>query len=382
MKTTAELAIVGGGIMGLSIAYHLAKKKHTDVVVLESSYVASGASGRNGGGVRAQWSSARNVRLMQESIALCRNFARELKVNIWLRQGGYLFLARNQADLVRLEKNAALQNQLGLKTRLLSTSEANQVVPELRLDAYAGAAYNPDDGIVFPWSFLWGYAARASELGVEFRTHEPVLSIERGDGYLLRTTKGTLRAKRIVNAAGAWSPRIARMVGLELPNHPVRHEIFSSEPLKPFLQPMVSVIGTGLYFSQSMRGEIVSGITVPGHASCTVEDSMKSSLAFLEHVGPALVSLCPRFADVKVLRAWAGPYDETEDGNPIVGAPEAMPDFFLCCGFSGHGFMMAPVIGKRYAELLTGGGRDELFDKWPLERFARGQLDREDFSIG
>jgi sarcosine oxidase subunit beta len=193
----------------------------------------------------------------------------------------------------------------------------------------------------------------------------------------VRTSKGWVRARRVVNAAGAWSPEVARMVGIALPNHPHRHEILSTEPLKPFLRPMVSVLSSGLYFSQSMRGEIVTGITVPDEDR-TVK--LGSRLLFLELLAAEIVRLLPQLAGVKVVRQWAGPYDLSPDGHPILG--EALPGFYLCCGFTGHGFMMAPVIARYYGEWLAGGPKHELFDRCRLSRFAEGPLESEEMIIG
>ena len=380
----AEVAIVGGGVMGLAIAYHLAKRGLTDVVVIERGYLAEGASGRNGGGVRQQWSTEINIRLMQESVELCRRFAVDLGVNVWFRQGGYLFLARSDRELARLAKNIDLQNRCGVATRMLDPREANAIVPELDVTGVVGAAYNPSDGILFPWPFLWGYARQAAAMGVKLFMQTPVGGIEPepGGGYTLRTPRGAVRARRVVNACGAWSPKLAALIGVDVPTYPIRHEICSSEPLKPFLRPMVSELASGLYCSQSMRGEIVGGVTIPGHASTY---SMGSTLEFLATYARRLVRLMPILGDVKILRQWAGPYDQSPDGNPILGTPAGHPDFFLACGFVGHGFMMAPIIGKLYAEWLTGDQPHEIFGRSQLARFFDGSgaaTAKEDFNIG
>jgi sarcosine oxidase subunit beta len=382
----AEIVIVGGGVVGLSIAYQLAKRGLTDVCVLERGYLAEGASGRNGGGVRQQWSTALNIRLMQQSVDLCRGFAKELGVNVWFRQGGYLFLARTAAEVARLEKNIDLQNKCGVPTRMLSPGEAQEIVPELDLEGIVGASYNPSDGILFPWPFLWGYAQQAARLGVQLFTHTPVTGIDvvggpTGAGFVVTTPRGRVQARRVIDACGAWSPEIARMVGVTLPTWPIRHEICSSEPLKPFLKPMVSELTSGLYCSQSMRGEIVGGVSMPGERSTF---SMGSRLAFVATYARRLVRLMPVLGDIKILRQWAGPYDCSPDGNPILGEPPGVPGFYLACGFVGHGFMMAPVVGQLYAEWLTGGPRHELFDRSQLGRFTdgSGSRDKEDFNIG
>ncbi len=387
LPATAEIAIVGGGVMGLSIAYHLARLGLDDVVVIERGYLAEGASGRNGGGVRQQWSTELNIRLMQESVELCRRFAVELGVNVWFRQGGYLFLARSAKEVARLERNIGLQNRCGVATRMLEPREAQDIVPELDLTGIVGASYNPTDGILFPWPFLWGYARQAAAHGVEVFTQTPVGGLERiagpgGGGYVVRTPRGAVKAKRVINACGAWSPKLAELVGVKVPTYPIRHEICSSEPLKPFLRPMVSELASGLYCSQSMRGEIVGGVSLPGHGSTY---AMGSTLEFLATYARRLVRLMPILGDVKILRQWAGPYDQSPDGNPIVGAAPGHPDFLLACGFVGHGFMMAPIVGKLYAEWLTGGQPHDMFTRYTLDRFAGGTPvsgPREDFNIG
>ena len=304
---------------------------------------------------------------------------------------------RMAATRARMEKNIALQNKHGVPTRLLSPDEALDVVPELDVSRVLCASYNPHDGILFPWPFLWGYADQAARRGVEIHIYTGVTAIERtASGFEVQTTKGPVRAPRVVNAAGAWSPEVARLLGLTLPDHPHRHEILSTEPLKPFLGPMVSVLESGLYFSQSMRGEIVTGVTVPDapgaeatgradpHKSFSDDGGVKmgSRLRFLNVLAREILAVMPRLARVRVLRQWAGPYDISPDGNPIVGEHPDVPGFFLVCGFMGHGFMMAPVVGRYYGEWLAGGPKPEFMDRWRLARFREGPLEREEMIIG
>jgi sarcosine oxidase subunit beta len=396
MRDHADVVIVGAGIMGLSIAYHLAARGVTNVTVVDRSYLCGGASGRNGGGVRAQWSSENNVRLMQESIRMCREFATKMKINVWFRQGGYLFLARTPAIRASLEKSVATQNECGLPTRMLTPAEARRIVPELATDGVEAASFNADDGVVFPWPFVWGYAQAAQKLGVEVVTFHDVAGFEttgtRIDGVRVRPCgpgatgpTATLRTHRVVNAAGAWAPEVARLLGVDLPNKPHRHEICSTEPLKPWLKPLVADLSDGLYFSQSTRGEIVGGI---GNEYVPPGLDQQSSHAFLGKYARSLVRACPVLARVKVLRQWAGCYDLTPDANPICGPVDAAEHFYQASGFMGHGFMMAPIIGKLMAELIAGGpGGTEgppvpMLDRWNLRRFAEGELLSEAMIIG
>lgn len=388
------IVIVGAGIMGLSVAYQLAKRGITDVVVLDRGYLCNGASGRNGGGIRAQWSSENNIRLMQESLQMCRDFAKELRFNVWFRQGGYLFLARDEKTASTLRQSAELQNACGLGTQLLTGREAARVVPQLKADGIALASFNPKDAVVFPWPFVWGFARGAEQLGVSVRPFTSVVSIETRGGRISgvrtravdssgRPREGSapefLAARVVINACGAWSPELAKLASVDLPNRPHRHEICSTEPLKPWLKPLVADLTDGLYFSQSTRGEIVGGI---GQSYVPHGLNQESSHAFLGKYARSLTRACPILGEVKVLRQWAGCYDITPDANPIVGPVDEVDHFYQASGFMGHGFMMAPIIGKLYAEELIAEKPSPLFEKWNLRRFKEGKLLSEAMIIG
>ena len=382
MRDRAEVVVVGAGIMGLAIAYNLAKNHGiADVVVVDRGYLCGGASGRNGGGVRAQFGSEENIRLMQESIRICRDFAREMRINVWFRQGGYLFLVRSEEGRRTLEKSVSVQNSCGLGTRMLTPKEAKRIVPELSTEGVVAASYNHEDGVVFPWPFVWGYAHGAQRLGVDIAAFTRVTGFrttgKRIDAVI--TDKGEIRTNRVVNAAGAWSPEVARLLGVELPNHPHRHEICSTEPLKLWLKPLVADLSNGLYFSQSMRGEIVGGIS--NHDVPPGLD-MRSSTAFLALYGKALLTACPVLGSVKVLRQWAGCYDLTPDANPIVGEVDEVDGFYQASGFMGHGFMMAPVMGRILAQHIAEGTDLPMFQRWNLRRFKEGRLLSEAMIIG
>ncbi len=392
MRADADVVIVGGGIMGLAIAYHLATRGVTKVTVVEKSYLCSGASGRNGGGVRAQWSSEANVRLMQESIEMCRDFAQKMKINVWFRQGGYLFLARSAQKVQALEQSVKVQNECGLGTSMLTPSEAKKIVPELDATPILAASYNPDDGVVFPWPFVWGYAQAAQRLGVEVIPFCDVIGFEtsgsRIDAVTVRPNREIgssekreqkIATHKVVNAAGAWSPEVAKMLGIDLPNRPHRHEICSSEPFKPWLRPLVADLTDGLYFSQSTRGEIVGGIS-QRHVPPGI--NQESSHTFLGRYAQAITRTCPILGAAKVLRQWAGCYDITPDANPIVGEVDGIDHFYQASGFMGHGFMMAPIIGKLLAQYIVDDAPLPLFDRWNLRRFDRGELLSEAMIIG
>ena len=370
--------------MGLSVAYHLAADHGVKrIIVVDAGYLCGGASGRNGGGVRAQWSSETNILLMRESLALFRQFAERHHINTWFRAGGYLFLARTDEAAKQLAENVELQNRCGVHSELLSPEGISEIVPELSPRGVIAASYNAKDAVVFPWPFVWGYAESARALGVEVRTFTRVTGIETHGRSItgVQTEQGRIDTSVVVNACGALGPSIAKMVGVELPTHPHRHEICSTEPLKPWLKPLVADLSDGLYFSQSIRGEIVGGI---GNERVPKGADQRSSARFLALYARSLTRACPRLGDVRVLRQWAGLYDISPDANPIIGPVDTVDGFFLLSGFMGHGFMMAPVIGKRLASRIARGSSSdaELFERWSLARFATGRLLKEGMIIG
>jgi sarcosine oxidase subunit beta len=380
LPARADVVIVGGGIMGLALACELGRRGVEDVLVLERSYLNAGASGRNGGGVRAQWSTPTMVRLGLRSLALFERFASDMGVNVWFRRGGYLFLATEERHVRQLERNQEVQRPFGMRTRIVSPAEALEIVPQLDSRRFRAASWNPDDGVLFPWPFLWGYASRAEAQGATVRTFTEVTGFDVAGPRIeaVRTTDGRVACDTVVNAAGAWSASVARLAGVELPNRPTRHEILVTDPLKPWLGPLVSLLGTGLYFSQSQRGEIVGGMGDPAEPA-GIESG--STLRFLARFARTLTGLVPATRPLRVMRQWAGCYDVTPDNNPILGA--AGPENFLqLSGFVGHGFMMAPAVAEAMADWMTGRGRDEIFERFTLDRFSRPGGAREEFIIG
>jgi len=382
VKKACDVIVVGGGIMGLSLAYHLARMEpRRSIVVLEASYLCSGASGRNGGGVRAQWANELSVRLMQESLGEFRNFAREHRINTWFRQGGYLFLARSQGRAEELGRSVEVQRKAGLDTELLSHEQVKRVVPELSTEGVLAASYNAHDAVVFPWPFVWGYAEGARQRGVQIETFTRVTDVlvKKAEIAGVETSHGTIRAPVVVVACGALSPAVAAMAGVDLPTVPHRHEICATEPLKPFLTPLVADLTDGLYFSQSTRGEIVGGIS---DARAPHGDDQSSSARFLGLYARALVNRFPRLGAARILRQWAGLYDISPDQGPILGAAPSPRGLFLVSGFTGHGFMMAPVVGKRLARLIAHGTSSVEIDTWTLSRFREGRKLPADMIIG
>ncbi|MGP8148269.1 MAG: NAD(P)/FAD-dependent oxidoreductase [Thermoplasmata archaeon] len=357
-RDTYRTVVVGAGIVGLFTAYHLARAGGGPILVVDRGFLSSGASGRNGGGIRQQWETRGTVRLARESVQAYRRFGLEFGFNIWFRQSGYLFLAENEGELARLRAVHALVVSEGLPSKVLDTDGVARLVDGIAPGAAVGGTYLASDGTLYPFPAVWGVYEAIRSLGVEVAFGVEALGVEVRDGRVagLLTSKGPVGTSTVVNAAGGWSGDLSRRAGLDVPNVATRHEILATEAMKPFLDPMVVRVSDGLYFSQSMRGEVIGGLTLP-HRPGTSR-GVGSSAAFLTTMARALVSLLPRLGSVGVLRAWSGFYDDTPDGFPVIGEDPRLPGFVHGNGFGGHGFMLAPATARRIALAALGQPTD------------------------
>jgi sarcosine oxidase, subunit beta len=352
-RTDYRVVIVGAGILGLYSAFHLARAGERRVLVVDRGRLSAGGSGRNGGGVRQQWETRSTIRLAREAVAAYRRFGRDFGHNVWFRQGGYLFLAESSGELDHLARVRDAGRAEGLPVRLLGKEEVARLVDGIAPGACVGGCYLASDGTVYPYPAVWGVYEAVRALGVDVALGVEALGVrrdERGGVAELLTSSGGVRTPTVVNAAGGWSGEFSRRCGLEVPNVATRHEILATEPMKAFLDPMVVRASDGLYFSQSMRGELVGGLAVP-HAPGT-QAGVPSSPRFLAAMASALVGLLPRLAGLGVLRAWAGFYDDTPDGLPVIGEDPRLGGFVHANGFGGHGFMLAPSASARVAKAV------------------------------
>ena len=357
-RDSYRTVVVGAGIVGLFTAYHIARGGGGPVLVVDRGFLSGGASGRNGGGVRQQWETRATVRLAREAVEAYRHFGRDFGFNIWFRQSGYLFLAENAEELARLKTVHALVASEGLPSTVLDADGVARFVDGIAPGAAVGGTYLGSDGTLYPFPAVWGVHEAARSLGVEVALGVEAIGVEVRNGRVagVLTSNGPVGTSTVVNAAGGWSGDFSRRSGLEVPNVATRHEILATESMKPFLDPMVVRASDGLYFSQSMRGEIIGGITLP-HRSGT-SGGQGSSPAFLTAMARALVGLLPRLGSVGVLRSWSGFYDDTPDGFPVIGEDPRLPGFVHGNGFGGHGFMLAPATSRRIALAVLGEKTD------------------------
>ena len=382
MKT--DVAVIGGGINGCAIAYNLAKRG-IDTVLLERNYLASGATGRCAGGIRQQFTAKNNIRLAVESVKIFEKFEEELDCDIEFIQGGYLVLAHSEQEVKEFKENMRIQKELGLDVKFLGCDEIKDMVSFLDLEKIGaiGATFCPTDGHANPLKVAEAYANSAGKLGAEIHTFTEVKNIKiKNEAFLIRTSRNetdNMRAEVIVNAAGGYSKNIAKMVGIELPNEPYRHEILATEPLNYFLDPVIISFHDGIYFLQQKHGEIVGGISNPDEPC---GPNISSSLEFLKRMARTLTRYIPAFKHLNVVRQWAGLYDMTPDAMPILGPVDELPNFINVNGFSGHGFMVSPFVAKLMAELISEGKATLPLDDFALSRFKVKTIEKETCVVG
>jgi sarcosine oxidase subunit beta len=370
----AQVAVVGGGCVGASAAYHLARAGVKDVVVVERDYPGSGASGRCAGGMRQQWSAEGNVRLAKLSIETFANFEAETGHDVEFVQGGYLLTAYNDEWAATLKSEIAVQNACGVPTRFVPPEEAVSIAPVLDPRGMVGASYGPTDGKANPFLVVKAYSERAQEMGVRFMTRTEVTGLETsGDRVTaVETSAGRLEADWVVDAAGGHAADVAEMAGVRVPVVPYRHQILVTEPVAPCHDPMVIDIEHNIYFCQAKHGAFLIGQTdqdqPPG-------DDVSCGWEFPRQIAAKVMHLAPRLAKLKVLRQWAGLYAVTPDHQPVIDRLGVYSNFLIAAGFSGHGFMLSPISGKLLAEMIT-EGRARTVDTAPfaLSRFDSGEL--------
>jgi sarcosine oxidase subunit beta len=378
--TTADVVIIGGGIVGSSIAWHLTAAGTKNVLVIErESAQGKGSTGKSMGGVRAQFSTPVNIQMSLYSIPFYAKFEERLGHPSGYCDQGYLFLATKASHLDYLRANMERQRALGLKAvRMLETAEIASMLPPLRSDDVLAGSFCSTDGFVDPYSAMTGFMARAVDQGATLWKKTEVTGIERdGRGICgVHTTRGPVATRAVVNAAGAWAAQIANLAGIDLPVEPLRRMLVPSEPFDefPHSSPMVIDMSNGFHFRPEGRGFLLAWNDPEEKSSYNTDFEP----AFIEKILTRAANRVPVFETLAVnpKRAWAGLYEMTPDHHAILGPVSAVPGFFLANGFSGHGVMHAPATGKIVSDLILNGKTTIVDDASVLnfDRFAKGKL--------
>jgi len=373
MKKNAEVAIVGGGIIGASIAYHLAARGVSGIVVFErEEELGTGSTGKCAGGVRLQFSTAANVEMSRISIAALKRFEQELDQPVDFKQNGYLFVLTTEEHLEAFRKNVEKQRALGVPVEVISPEAARGIVAELRIDDLVGATFCHEDGIANPHAIVQGYARGARRLGATFLKSCEVTSMEVASDRVGSLTAGGERWEvgRVVNAAGPWAKVVAGFAGIQVPVSPVRRQYFITKPLEwiPDNFPLLIDWGTGVYMHKESGGMLV------GESDPKELPSFHQQVDwdFLATVSEHAVARIPRLEEAEVATGVAGLYEISPDHNAILGPVPGIGNFFCANGFSGHGMQHAPAVGLVIAELLTDGRATSVdIAPYAIERFSR-----------
>ena len=378
LPNTADIVVIGGGVMGASAAYHLAKCGIKNIVLLEKEeFFGTGATGRCAGGVRYQFSTEINIRLSLESLPMIERFKEELGQDVNYRKCGYLLVATNEKDATTFKLNVELQNGLGVPTQLISGEEVRARLPLMKFEDAISATFNQADGIVDPNGVVAGYISAAQKLGVKALTRTEVTGIRvAGDEVeAVETTQGVIQTRVILNAAGPWAGQIGAMAGVEIPIVPVRRQMFTTDPLKEFPEdfPFVIDFAQSLYFHREGEGLLIGMSNQnekPGFDQNIDEDFEFVNLE-------AAIERMPLLERASRASHWAGLYEVTPDAHPIFGGSN-IKGFAICAGFSGHGFMHGPVAGKLISEYIIDGKFSTLdVSTLDLARFKEGRLIKE-----
>ncbi|HLY72932.1 MAG TPA: FAD-dependent oxidoreductase [Planctomycetota bacterium] len=366
------VVIIGAGIIGTSIAWHLARRGRTDVAVLEKEAAAGqGSTAKAAGGIRVQFSSPVNVELSRLSIERFENFEKEMGVSAPFTQAGYLWMAATREQMTLFEANASLQRRMGLHVELLDRAGVARKAPYVRSDDLVGGVFHGRDGYASPADFVAGYEKRARELGVRFFFGEEVIGRE---GRTVRTRMGTYTGEHVVIAAGAYSGKLGGLLGMEIPVTPVRRQCFVTEPMPEFPHPVPMTIDytTGVYLHSESGGLLIGKADKeepPGF-------NENADYGFLEKVAELAMARVPALENARIRTGWGGLYEVTPDNHPLIGAA-GEPGWWLACGFSGHGVMHAPATGMLVAELLETGRSTMDLSALRLSRFKEGSPNLE-----
>ncbi|MER7878269.1 FAD-binding oxidoreductase [Streptomyces solisilvae] len=372
VPASADVVIIGGGVMGVSIAFHLAEAGVTNIVVVERGDLGRGSSGKPIGGVRAQFSDPLNIELGSRSLRAFEEFPHRPGADIRFDTVGYLFLLDSERQASDFAAGVGLQNSLDVPSRMIGPEEAQRLCPYLSTDGLVAAAYSPADGHARPGLVVQGYATAAARAGVTIATRTAVRGMDTaGDRVVaVHTSHGRIACSAVICAAGAWSARIGDMAGVHLPVRPVKRQLAFTAPLAPPAPriPFTIDFSSTAYFHNSDDG-LLLGLADPGQAegfdTTWTPDWLELFRTVARHRAPAL-------ADMETAGGWAGLYEVTPDHNALIGRSGELPNFLYAAGFSGHGFLQAPAVGEVVRDLYL--EREPFTDVSPLsaDRFHRG----------
>ena len=378
LPNTADIVIIGGGVMGASTLYHLAARGQKNVILLEKDeFFGQGATGRCAGGVRYQFSTEINVKLSLESLPMLERFKEEIGQEIDYRQCGYLIVCTDEEDATTFKRNVELQNSLGVRTEWLNGGEVRKRLPLFNFEDAIGATFNQEDGLVDPNSVVAGYISAAAKLGGKSFNNVEVtgITVESGCVTGADTNKGFVAAPVVVNAAGPWAGLVGEMAGVGIPIISLRRQMFTTTSLPeiPKDMPFVIDFAQSLYFHREGDGLLI-GMSNP-HETHGFDQNVDEEFELVNL--EAGIARLPLVEKAGMVSHWAGLYEVTPDAHPFYGKTP-VEGFLVVGGFSGHGFMHGPISGKLMTELILDGEFKTLdVSMLDLARFEEGRLIQE-----
>jgi sarcosine oxidase subunit beta len=378
MRSRADVVVIGGGIIGVAVAFYLAKRKYGQIVIIEKEpFLGAGSTSKAAGGIRAQFSTKANIQMSMLSEKLFCQFKEDTGSEALYDQVGYLFAISSDSDIAPYTRQYELQRSLGLNVKLLKPEEIHTYAPHIRVDDIKLATFCHDDGLGDPSEFLRGYERADREMGVAIEMECEVIGIEKSGDKIsnVRTSKGNISTPLIVNCAGAWSAVIARMAGADIKVEPYKRQIVTTGELdfvKPFF-PMVVDVKSGLYFHKESKGLLL------GWADKNMKSSFDVSIEpdYTDTIIEKALDRIPQLETAEIANQWAGLYETTPDHQAIIGWDTEVPGLFHVTGFSGHGFMHAPAAGVVTAEIVAGLKPTIDISSLGPERFAHGLAHHE-----
>lgn len=376
-KSTAEIIIIGGGILGTSIAYHLAERGQKNIILLEKEYLCEGSTGLSVGGFRQQFSTPANILLSQETLRQFKNFPEKFGVEIDMHQVGYLFLSTKQKKWLELMKGVNIQREYSVPVEILKPEDIGYRWSFLNTEDLKGGTFCAEDGYADPFMIAMAFAKAAKGKGVliQEKTRVDGIQIENNRVRGVTTSRGRISGSCLINVAGPWAGEVARMAGLELPVNPFRRQVFAvtlPEAL-PIPVPMIINIDNRHYF----RGESKGILTGMSDLSEPPSFKLQTDTTFMHKVVEQLVFRAPIMSESKMVRGWAGLYAITPDENPIIGKIEEIDGFYCAVGFSGHGFQHGPAVGRFLSNLILDGQSSFDLSPFHYRRFQKKTICRE-----
>ncbi|MFQ5817602.1 MAG: NAD(P)/FAD-dependent oxidoreductase [Terriglobia bacterium] len=387
MGKTADVVVIGAGVNGCSIAYHLAKKGIKKVMLVEQQYVASGPTGRSSGIVRQHYTIEVLAQMALYSLQVFQRFGEEIGGSAAFVQTGYLCVA-SEANAATLKKTVAMQQRVGIKTSVLSPDELRRLEPLMYCDDLACGAYEPDSGYADPALAANSFCEAARALGVEWlpRTRVTGLKVARGHLQGVLTSAGEIATDIAINVAGPWGSRIAALAGVEIPIRPSRHPVvlLRRPPRWRNPIPVVNDFVTGAYLKPEGESNSVVGSLSPEEGKEPADPDAYAEIPDYQttvEFSEKIMKRFPVMSEALVQGGWAGIYDVTPDWTPVIGQMGEVRGLYCAVGFSGHGFKLSPAVGRMMSDLVVEGICPR-FDIRPfrLSRFQEGQLTRGQYA--